>query len=141
MRRGNAANPRQAWYDRNPTPKAVSYNANIVPAATTQRWTYTVPANRKSYVEFGLIAAERSAAAAPVGTIEAFVQYTPNGGATSTIAYLRQDTNTVGIPYFIPIGQAMLLFAGDNLAAFTDDTSTGGSVSFQLAIKVTEFDA
>jgi len=50
-------------------------------------------------------------------------------------------TNNVGDHKEIGIGATFMMFAGDKILNITSDNSTGGTVAYLLAHKVTEFDA
>lgn len=142
MRGGNAANPRQQWFDRNPLAVAKAYvNAATAPHATTVRWTYTVPAARKVQLEMVALEVLRDAAAAPVGFASVLVRYTPNGGANTTIVRIDTLNNTVGAVNVQSLGGAITGFAGDLFEGVTSDGSTGGSNLYVVTAKFTEFDA
>lgn len=135
--------PELNWFDRNPLNIANGYVAGLAPHANTTRWTYTVPQNRKCYLEFLDCQVTRQAAAGPVGNVDASVVYfaaiapaTPVNIATSDLF-----TNGVGDNSKSALGQSLLLYAGDVLYAQTSDLGTGGQCFYNLSMKGTEFDA
>lgn len=141
MRGGNAANPRQAWYDRNPLAVWKVYSAAIAPAGATVRWSYTVPVVRKAYLEGGQASVLRQTVAAPVDIAQAFVRYTPSGGSGGPLAQANLLNNAVGALDTQNISSSVLGFAGDLFEGVTVDASTGGTMVVRITAKFTEFDA
>lgn len=142
MRKGMAQGlARPTYYDRNAIPQARSYSQGaIAPHAQTQRWTYTVPAGKKAFIEeiFGQV--RRETAAAPVGRIDIQVIYVPVTGSSMFIALPIIYTNVVGDQQTEFPPQLGLMVAGDLIHGDTEDTSTGGTAAFVAAIKFVEFD-
>ena len=138
----SAAAGRPTFYDRNPAPKSNLYSAGaVVPHGSTTRWSYTVPAGKKAWVDALFLAVDRAAAAAPAGTIAANINYVPNGGATAVLGQALLINNTVGAMDKLSVTQFGYLGAGDVISATTVDTSTGGSADLTAGAKYTEYDA
>lgn len=133
---------RPAWFDRNPVqvPKNY-YSTAIAPHTLTTRWTYTVPTGKKALLEFALVKAIRSVAATTAGTVYAYLSLTPSGLTVVVLGVIELMANSVGDHDASLVGQSIVLGAGDALLAATLDTSTGGTVDYSLAAKLTEFDA
>jgi hypothetical protein len=142
MRTGQPIISRPAWYDRNPSSQWLGFfNNNTPPHSDTQRWTYTVPSGKKAMLEYASAYVRRSAAATTVGRVQASIRVTPSGGGVHTITIAQILTNNVGDSDRMDLGQGFLLFAGDKIEGYTEDTSTGGTVNILLRAKLTEFDA
>lgn len=144
MRTGTTLSARQDWFDRNPTPRIFLYASafvGIAPAAFTQRWTYTTPAGKKFYVQSTFLTATRVTAAAPVGMCGAELQYTPSGGAATTLLQSLNLQNTIGASQSYSLGAGVVMLAGDTLTGNTFDFSTGGTVAYVATVQGIEFDA
>lgn len=138
MRRtlGNIA--RKMWYDRNPSITQMSYNEEAVaPHVDTQRASVTIGANKKAMVHGGFGAVYRVTAAAPA--LRAFAYFTTDN--TLTLLITKVMTNTVGDKDNQTVGDAGMLSAGQIIRLRTGDTSTGGTVDYSVAARITEFDA
>ena len=136
------AGARAEFYDRNPKTITLSYAVTgVAPHSNTQRATYTVPAGRKARVTTAKLTHLRTTAATTAGIVLAYAQLTPVG-ASAGILYLTQSLNgAVGAGDELNAqGQAVLL-AGDQIALYTADVSTGGTVNYDLYLHLTEFDA
>jgi len=130
------------WYDRNPSVVHKSYTGdNVEPHSTEQRWTYTVPKGRMAFIEIMDIVVIRREAASSVGLIDAHVCYKPYGGDVAPILVGLLLDNNVGAKVERGVGQALVVLEYDKLEAHTFDESTGGSASYRIVLKVTEFDA
>jgi hypothetical protein len=142
MRTGQPIISRPAWYDRNPIVKCDSWlGTSTAPHAETERWTYTVPAGKKAFLETLSMRMQRSSAASTGGTAVAWVGVYPSGGVPKYLAFCAIVTNTVGDKDSSIVGQAIVMKAGDIIRARTSDLSTGGAIDYFLAYKITEFDA
>jgi hypothetical protein len=133
---------RPAWYDRNPSIQVKNYSATeMFPHFITLRWSYTVPSGKKAFLELGDIEVVRAAAATTVGRVKAAITYTPSGGSEVNVIVVEIRTNGVGDRAGKTLGQAFVMSAGDSINAYTEDTSSGGSIDYYLSAKITEFDA
>lgn len=134
-------NVSRQWYDRNPVGRGSEYDNVISPAATTTRWTYTVPANKKFAVQAMGVHAIRYTAAAPADIAGARISYTPSGGSITKVIFAPGVTNTVGDGKAISVGSTLTLATGDAISCITFDTSTGGSYWMFGGMMGIEFDA
>jgi len=129
------------WYDRNPVSSVIHYaGAGVGPHGTTTRWTYTVPPNKKAYVELMLVEIVRRTAAGAVATYGCYIRFLQTG-VTVTIMKVESRDNNVDAEKHRVLGQSITLHEGDSLRAQTVDLSTGGVVDYQATVKFTEFDA
>lgn len=134
--------PQLEWYDRNPSPFTRSYLNALAPHAITQAWTYTVPNNRKAFIESIDLSLVRMVAGAAAERAQVFVQIQPKGATTQTTLLFREIfDNTIGAHAEATTGQSLLLFSGDIIQALTFDNNVGGTVQFFVGLKGTEFDA
>ena len=142
MRLAHLQSSRPPWYDRNSVTYAFSGTAlNAAPHGTTIRATYTVPANRKAMMEFTTNYIQRITAAAPNGTIAAFVTMLP---ATGGGIYAMQNflvSNTALQIVTENSEQQAVMVTGDYFDISDYDDSTGGTATIATSVKITEFDA
>lgn len=130
------------WYDRTPATKGKSYGASgVAPHVATQRWTYTVPANRKAMLESAQIVQMRETAAGPVGRSSSYIATTTSDAVSAVAAYAVMILNAVGNPIADSKPLQAVLIAGDVVSGNTEDLSTGGTVFYQCNAKLTEYDA
>jgi len=132
---------RPAWHDRNPFVIMRGFSSVTGPHSMTDRWTYTVPAGKKAYIEFLCIKSIRATAAGTAGTVVIQITYTPSGASEQVLAATGLYTNTVGDKDEVTCGHALTMLAGDLLKGLTYDGSTGGTVNYLVVAKITEFDA
>jgi len=133
---------RPGWYDRNPVRLFQYYKGDgVAPHSSTLRWTYTVPAGKKAWVELLVNRVKRSGAATTPDAVLSQIYLTPYGGSISTLLYVFFNSNTLGAGDTIIVPASMMLGAGDVLSAYTQDASTGGLVDYLVSAKITEFDA
>jgi hypothetical protein len=139
---GNILVARPVWHDRNPLTKGLIYSANLVaPHADTVRWTYTVPAGKKALIEQAQVAVLRSGAATAVAVVRAYVQATTLDVGTSILAYAAHHNIAANVQDGQVAGGTIMLAANQVLEGKTDDPSTGGTNTFMVSAKLTEFDA
>lgn len=133
---------RPQYYDRSPAQNAFQYvAATIAPHATTARFTYTVPANRKAMIGFLTIEAMRDGAAGAAGAAGANITITPSGSSAKDILDVRQINNNVGTPIDAAVSGNAILLAGDAFTGNTFDLSTGGTYTYALGAQAIEFDS
>jgi hypothetical protein len=132
----------QPWYQPHFQPIDLLYSAaNIAPHAITDRFTYTVPANRIAMVRSGWIQIMRDAAPGVVDRAVAVIFKKSVGGVTVCILFdIEEITAVVGIPRTGSIGESMILVAGEQLIGRTYDLSTGGTYTYRVSADVAEFD-
>ena len=92
-------------------------------------------------LEYACVFVNRSAAASSAGRVQADIRIQPSGGSLTIISVAQILTNNVGDSDRMDVGQSMVLLAGDKIEGWTVDNSTGGTVNYLLAAKLTEFDA
>lgn len=133
---------RPTYYDRNPANQTKYNNTGAVaPHGATQRWTYTVPAGKKAFIEQIMTSIIRSTVAAPVGTTLNEVDLIPNGGGVNILSLRYMNTNGVNDNTDLHLTNLGEINAGDQINALDVDTSTGGTVTFVKTAKIQEFDA
>lgn len=142
MRIGQINQGRPQYYDRNPTQVEVTFNGGgIAPHVATTRASYTVPTNRKAYVEITQGYVQRDTAAAPAARSRFEVQETPSGSGAFGLAEVSISTNAVGDQAILQSLSSFMLGAGDLHALATQDASTGGTCYFHLGSKIVEYDS
>lgn len=129
----------QPW-DRSPSVKVSATGiASLAPAGSTQRWSYTVPVNTKSFVSMAQINARVNAVATTGGLFNGWLQYTPNGGTGALILLAQCFNNALNASDDALLASGAVLQAGDQVTDNTSDTSVGGTVAHSAALVVTEF--
>jgi hypothetical protein len=142
MRVFNLGVSRPAWYDRGPLEKGQYYQGvAVAPHGGTTRWTYTVPAARKAYIEACFADIMRITAAGVVSLATATFVCTLNGAQTSVLGSALLFNNTLGTFDKVIVNGTITLLAGSVIAAQTSDASTGGTNNYDVSYKATEFDA
>lgn len=139
--RSNSA--RYLYGDRNPIARSIVYDVGaLAPAGLTQRATYTVPALKKAQVSGACCAISVASTAAPAGLkgVQVFINANAVNGVLVDASH-GSDINTVGNVKSVSIGQSFFLGAGDSASIYTSDTGTGGTMKFDSAIHITEYDA
>jgi len=132
---------RPAEYDRNPATKLNNYlSTAVAPHASTSRWSYTVPAAKKSKIGHGQANLLRDVASGTPGVAVAYINITPSGGAASTLAYSTGTAGGANTGQNTVVGGGQYLEAGDSAEAKSADPSTGGSYVIALLMTITEFD-
>lgn len=133
-------NPTTQYYGRNATYLNGGYGAfAVAPHADTQRFLYTVPANRRAVITSASIHIIRITAAAPLGYA---VMYIPANihSVTVYVAVAEINSNGVGDKGQDEIGGLVWLTAGDTAEIRTSDSSTGGTISYRGSFTLVEFD-
>lgn len=142
MRTGNLQPTRPNWYDRNPTPRYfTSLVENSAPHGSVQRYTYTVPANRKCIIEVSCASWQRLTVAAPSGVATAAININDGLGSSANIPIIRNNSNTAGFMDHALLALQAVLIAGHQLSANDLDISTGGLCTYIMDTKLTEYDA
>ncbi len=133
---------RPDWYDRNPlVVSAYVETGAVAPHAATTRWTYTVPAGKKTALQIGSAWCGAVTLAAAVGDVSAFLQYTPSGGVAAGIVQPGFFGVAADLKDSMIAGATMVMLAGDSLLGRDYDTRTGGTCAFRTAFQGLEFDA
>lgn len=141
MRFTNVFSGRPQPWDRNATvPFALSTSqVAIAPHAATQRWTYTVPSNRKALIMSAHAMSYRITVATTVGQVQGLV-----ARPSTTYTYIAEANylnNAIGAQDRSDIGSGMVMLASDQLIGQDFDTSAAGTCSFEESAGVLEFDA
>lgn len=141
MRVSSFAVARPVYYDRNSTTAGQLAYGTVAPHSPTSRWTYTVPAGKRSYVEVNYVDLARATVATSAATTFAQI-YSSNSDASDTvISYTRIFANVAGT-YDRSITSAVcILNAGNSLTGQTGDNSTDGTIQYTVGSKYTQFDA
>ena len=113
----------------------------VAPHAATSRWSYTVPAGKKARVEWVYAGLIQDAVATAAGYAEASVRYTPSGGTVTRLTDAIKINLALGSEGHVGAGLDLMMLAGDNLNAITNDANTGGTILYLVSAKVTEYDA
>jgi hypothetical protein len=127
----------QPWYQTNFISFQKNYTAGAVaPHADAERWIYTVPANRIAKVMCLSISMTRdavptTAAAAKCGIIK---------DGNSWLLRFDETQTALGVVRQSAIGESIIMSAGQNLGAHTEDLSTGGTYRYNLSANIMEFD-
>ena len=131
------------WYDRKPKSRADVYlNMDTEPVVgDVERFSYTCPDGKMVMVEVVETWIRRHEAATTLGTAYISFAFKPVTDIVKNIATSILRTNIVNNQMQSKIGSSFMMFPGDKLTLITYDGSTGGTVSFYGAYKLTEFDA
>ena len=109
--------------------------------ATIRVAAYTCPPDHMAFIEHVYHRVVRVTAAAPVGEIRMEWRFTPSGGAEGDLFTTVFWGNVVNDNAQIaPAGGAITLNAGDSVRALTRDLSTGGTASYEMQYKISEFE-
>ena len=128
----------QPWYQPNFTVVAKSYNGQgIAPHAWTNRWSYTVPANRLAILSGGQVSLYRATAAGTAALTQAEI-WDDTAKKEIYIATIR--TNTVGDHRDLPITGEAVFLAGEAFISDTTDASTTGTIDYIIATTILVFD-
>ena len=142
MKVGNLLNARPNWYDRNFQERgSTSVVLATPPHVTAQRFSDVVPAAKKFILEATQVLIQRDTIAAPIGFVTANIGLFCANAANVNIPTLIFPSNVAGTQLLaVPTIQAAFL-AGMSLTGNDADGSTGGTMSFILCFKGSEFDA
>lgn len=128
-------------FDRNGVVRASGYNLGAAgPFAAITALTYTVPAGKRGFLEVLTGIVQRQVAAAALGVDMLLWQYTKSGGAAFTLQYTTLYKNGVGEQDTENLTSFGFMGPGDKLEALVIGGSTGGSVLWNGAYKLMEFD-
>ena len=127
---------RPAYYDRGATSVYGLYFATVGPHASATRFTYTCPANRKTFIEAANIHVIRMTAATLVQAYGVYV-----GTSTTRAMETYSIINTVNAYERQVPGTQLTIYAGGTYYGVTYDGSTGGTVEYLQQFNGTEFDA
>jgi len=133
---------RPEWYDRNPASTVSGWGGtNVAPHAATTRASYTVPSGKKALLEFLKVWVRRTTAATTAGNPKATWYVYPAGAGFVDLLRAEIFTNGVGDKDIAYAFAALVLCTGDELRLISIDDSTGGTMDYWSAAKLTQFDA
>lgn len=141
MKLGSLASARPAYWDRNPTERADTYENTLAPHSYTTRFTYTVAAGKKAFVDTAFCATIRGTVATVAGDVLSKIALTPISATTVPLIRANQYANTYGEKTYQNLGGSILVLAGGVLIGQTYDSSTGGQCAYNLSYHLVEFDA
>ena len=133
---------RPMYWDRNAVETSSTYTpADLAPHAETTRFTVTIAAGRKTFMDTAFIQIARTSAYASLGEARVGMFVTPSGGGLTCI--MRQSIITTAVYTYqqFTMGGSVLMTAGTVLNATTADGSVGGLVSYQAHAHYIAFDA
>ena len=141
MKLGSLASARPAYYDRAATTKNLAFGTtSIAPHANTTRFTYTVPAGRKMFVESLNVSSFRETIATVAG--QQFLNIVVYDGTTyCNLIALYYYTTAVGSVQSQILGNGATVYAGHQVIGATWDFCTGGAQDLRLSAKGSEYDA
>lgn len=131
------------YYDRNPSNMTNWYDlTNLAPHAVTVRISYTVPSNRKAFIDQISLFIKRETAAGVVDQAGGDANYITAGGlANNGLSFDLITSNNVADHDRQINTQFGAMLSGDQLNIDDYDFSTGGTTEAAGGFKVFEFDA
>ena len=142
MRVNQLQGSRPDYYDRAAINQSLLYTAaGIGPHAATIRWTYTVPAGSRAFVDVISENIIRDGVAGVVGVQSLYLLYTPSGGGTIIIYPIHLYNNALYSEVWSHVTGFGALLAGDAISQVTLDLSTGGTGNYNGSAKIFEFQA
>ncbi len=132
---------RPAYYDRTATGQLLAFTGgSVAPHVQTTRFTSTVAAGKKAQVEELLCATWRDSAAATAG-LRYIVASVQDSVISANVVVILTTLNTTFTLIQDRLAAPMTLYAGENVNAVTNDSSTGGTTNYWMSCKLTIFDA
>jgi len=140
MKVSSFAVARPAYYDRNATSVRNRYNAAISPAGFVTRWTATVGAGKKAYVDQAVAWINTNSLPTVAGYARGYIETTD--GTTSVIVCVAQmfTSLTVSTSAVDKATTSITLYSGFVIQSLTADGSTNGTVQYLLDAQYTQFD-
>lgn len=133
---------RPDFFDRHPQTGLVwNAIANVAPHAFVTRATYTVGANRKAWLDSVWLHAYRSVVATAANVAQVFCIISPAAGGGAVYFYLYHNNNVLFSDRELVVAQGGFLGSGDAISFQTGDGSNAGAMSYDFAVKRTEYDA
>lgn len=141
MRVSSLGVARPAYYDRNAVGTRQRYVGTVGPHGGTSRWSATIAAGKKAFVEQMAIRIVAVTTATTAGYALAYMDLYDATNST-TGAWAQITTSTTALPYtFFASPTIPTLYAGETITVTSSDSSTGGTVFYVLDAKYTTFDA
>lgn len=139
---GHVSGSRLYYYDRTPVVRTLESRTFGLPPMNFIDVSYTVPTNKKAYIQNARAKIMRETAAGVLGIRSSMVDLTPNGGSLMTVAEALLKDNTIGRIDSDDVSAAGLLGAGDHIATETQTNGeTGGTITFIASVWAVEFTA
>lgn len=111
---------------------------SVGPHVPTTRWTYTVPANKRSVMMSAYVQSLRLTAAGPAVTADNSIEINTN--SVMIMAVIPTSFGAGGFSQ-IALGVAVDLPAGTVVTNTTSDPSTGGTIRYISSAVFEEYDA
>jgi hypothetical protein len=140
MRVSSFAVARPNYYDRNATSSLQKYSAVLAPAVNTVRWTVTISAGTKAFIELGFSSTRRITVGTVAGEYGAYMRLT-SGAVYVDFPTISTISNVLDAFTVSQFTSQPTLYAGETLSGSTYDGTTGGTVQHSVAAKLTIFDA
>ncbi len=127
------------YFERGAAPINNSYAAGgVAPHVSTLRFTYTVPTGKYALLHTLTAFLIRDGAPGAAGVARGFYLVL-RGGVTAYLTYATFLNAAVGTDILRETAHQSMLFAGDQVLAYTSDASTTGTVEYRLSAALTEF--
>jgi hypothetical protein len=140
MRLANLTFPTRQFFERSATyPHQQATLIFIAPHAQTNRFTYTVPANRLALIHYAAVHVGRATAATTASNCGGFVYLTNPGGTVFRILHVEFIDNTLQNWRSQVISTNTIIPEGWSVKADTFDNSTGGTITYLISCGITEF--
>ncbi len=117
-----------------------NYIATLAPHPLTQRATYTAPVNKQAFIEGIYGFTQKATTGVATGVHQIIFYITPFGGAKQELWRVSAFQNVAYDGQQLSVGSQLRLFAGDEFSVDTQDMAGGGTASYILGFKITEFD-
>ena len=132
---------RPAYYDRNAVGYRQHYNATVAPHSFTVRWTATIAAGKKGYIEGAFCYSYAFTLATGSGLVWSYVEtdaggntnFVTNAGFVTSLTVNQLDKSQQTSP--------VTMYAGDTINGKSYNASTGGLVNHIIDASYTLFDA
>ena len=139
MKLGSLASARPQYYDRAPATKSQLYSATLAPHVDTQRWSYTVPAGYKAYVETAYtLSLQQTAPTVAAGGYSGVFTNTDDASA-SIVSYAYLVSATANTQSAMGVSGVALLNPGNMIFGQSSDGSTGGTRYIVISAKYSTF--
>lgn len=142
---GGPASARADPNDRNASQQSNEgfFNPGAAVRASTNDWTYTVPAGRKARLEASIAKCWNDSVTVTNALARVDVDYTPSGGSPRSLLLTMLPTGAASREEGEAVGYAMTMGAADRLRGFSrsDNNAAGSNVFVHSAFKSTEYDA
>lgn len=140
MRIQYPAGTKREWFDRNAVITNYVYANILTPHGATDRITHSIGTGRLAFCQLVNLMTQRVTAATTLDYIS--VSFNFSNGATYVVpCRLWYSDNTLQKPYMTNFVFDLYGKAGGTFKISTADSSTGGSVWYELQMSVVEFDA